>query len=922
MTDEGKSANTGDQNDKNEPEDLVVLTTQEQDESLTEQDESPAEESAVVDGVLEGVAGDVEDSSTIDSRDTEVLMDLFVSQYGVLPDDHPLVERCRGFFDRLCDDDSIEFGIFEGDMGIQAVAAANRTVYLTKGAIDFCQTEEELLFLLMHEIKHIESGHFDEVPDGKSRTFISSLGMGRRKELVDADMRALRALDKKGVNIDGAFSFLSRLGESDIGDAYDTAHGSLKDRLLLLKSSLNFADFAHYKPEQQTPLSDEVKQAEHLTEMRGFPIVQREIPGMEERAVLRAETIESLTLRELVVNYFDLKREVNERQAKLRNRRKKKFVMKDQYKRYVEISRPLLSRMEELIYEKMEVDFGFSNEVVDLFLDLGKKILIDAVWKWSAEGDGKFNQSFYSRLGDSDFTDRLLTLKGRADLDKWALNFRSRLSESAIKQLTQKAGAVDRIADECSNDESDKKFVKNLLLVMIQGYSEDGSIEDASYLDVEEGESGADLVDGRGESWFGHTDKEYTMMADLELGLDKYDTSQVMNNLVDDWDFGFVSKSERLWEVQAAITFMFGAIRRHFRDNDVKLSDEGNGYLKKMHGLFSSVFNEGFESIEVVKLDVLLQEMTRSDIPEFEKKMFMLMLNKLINSSTRVVNYQGIEGSEVSGYFQRISKMCHGLFDRDPKFATSGVTEVWFSDYARFFRSRSTSFSINVLEEVQQSGDLDDKDMDALLERFIITVGDRKISMEDYKSLHEHFWDAKYQRFCSRYRNILVANVNRDKVQVEEGHFEFVLEVCVENNVLRPSNLDLAGYGEGDLFYKLIKAKEWDQSGIDENFMILRISNLSRDPVKKERIEIKAWGRILDIWESEGRSVGDLLDVVPKWVVIPVDVMEKISEDMAESAPDIVKCKDYLADRLRDDERIGKFVAGEWLFWIQILMLS
>lgn len=162
------------------------------------------------------------------------------SKYGFYADDHPLVVYMKGFASRLkIDKRKVRIYVTKAWDSINACALPNGAIIVSDRLIEFCRYEEELMFVLGHEARHIIQKHTERIFKAYRRlqtkkgdgleAFLSACGCARAFE-YESDIRSILDISRAGANPHGGTVFFTRLAEHDRGK--DLEHGSCIDRAL------------------------------------------------------------------------------------------------------------------------------------------------------------------------------------------------------------------------------------------------------------------------------------------------------------------------------------------------------------------------------------------------------------------------------------------------------------------------------------------------------------------------------------------------------------------------------------------------------------------------------------------------------------------------------------------------------------------
>lgn len=167
------------------------------------------------------------------------MLELYQAEYDFVAQNHPVLRTVQARVDDLLSDreprarPKVLILASKGE-GVNAMAFENNVVVLTPELLEFIEYSEELDYVLLHEINHIQREHHAAIKN--ARSFRQIAGAQRFSE-YEADLLTLeRSNPKAGIE------FLQRLRSSQKTFNYDLAHGSLDDRIINLKSMMRLYD--------------------------------------------------------------------------------------------------------------------------------------------------------------------------------------------------------------------------------------------------------------------------------------------------------------------------------------------------------------------------------------------------------------------------------------------------------------------------------------------------------------------------------------------------------------------------------------------------------------------------------------------------------------------------------------------------------
>lgn len=232
-----------------------------------------------------------EEDKKQEAKQQQKVLSLIKVDYGYLPEEHPAVEyvrtRLAALLDGVKPEDRPRVRVLASTgMGINAMVFPDGTVVVTPELLTAIRYEEELDFVLLHEINHWYRKHHREMNTLSLRgTLVQQLGLARYQE-GEADVAAFFQMMEHKRSGEGAIMFLERLIQAQkerkkrkkpMSD-WEPVHGTAEDRIINLKSLLQLSNF-HYLDREMTVVPDRLKEnvrelpvggnAEHLVSSPG-----------------------------------------------------------------------------------------------------------------------------------------------------------------------------------------------------------------------------------------------------------------------------------------------------------------------------------------------------------------------------------------------------------------------------------------------------------------------------------------------------------------------------------------------------------------------------------------------------------------------------------------------------------------------------
>ena len=212
-----------------------------------------------------------------------------VARYRQLPSDHQVSTWINELFQERYGSrggTGIQVIINDGWSDVNALATSNGNIYVSRGLLGFVDSVEELQFVLGHEFKHIQEGHFE-----KLRLATGDFGIARYNE-YRADIGSFADV-KDDENPYGGLVFLKKL--SEIRGSSDKVHGSSMDRLLNLFWTTKLVDLEGLSHETH-PLPDFVHR--YSGEFLPENLVENYISNDRDRLIRATDRVDELSFHQ------------------------------------------------------------------------------------------------------------------------------------------------------------------------------------------------------------------------------------------------------------------------------------------------------------------------------------------------------------------------------------------------------------------------------------------------------------------------------------------------------------------------------------------------------------------------------------------------------------------------------------------------
>ncbi|MFA4966889.1 MAG: M48 family metalloprotease [Candidatus Margulisiibacteriota bacterium] len=177
---------------------------------------------------------------------------MLIADCGKLPDDHPAVNYVRDLAKRVCpgfDGKIVVMPNYPESNGF--VMSGQNAVCLSVKLLNELKYEEELAFVLSHELVHANEKHAET----RGRDPLEQAGIMRGHE-TEADFVGVDAVDGAGINPYGGVEFFRSRAKKENGSSF--SHGSSQDRELNLLSAVPHRDLENLS-HVLTPLPDYIK---------------------------------------------------------------------------------------------------------------------------------------------------------------------------------------------------------------------------------------------------------------------------------------------------------------------------------------------------------------------------------------------------------------------------------------------------------------------------------------------------------------------------------------------------------------------------------------------------------------------------------------------------------------------------------------
>lgn len=189
-------------------------------------------------------------------------LDIYEVEYGFLPPGNEIVRYVDGLLDRLISvkdgDERPTFNVLATTgAGLNAWVYANGHIVITPELLKACQNEEELIFVILHELMHWRRQHMERIKKWNP-SYGRLLGLQRYDE-YEADTAAFLKMEERGINPYGAIQFINQRRQEKAG--YGMTHGTDTDRSLNLQSityAMDMKDFSSSLTPIPTQVRDEI----------------------------------------------------------------------------------------------------------------------------------------------------------------------------------------------------------------------------------------------------------------------------------------------------------------------------------------------------------------------------------------------------------------------------------------------------------------------------------------------------------------------------------------------------------------------------------------------------------------------------------------------------------------------------------------
>ncbi len=862
---------------------------------------------------------DLKDYPTTASIDEELAED------GLLPEDHPLTCYARGLFQRIHrTGEPIVVYVTEEDRGVNAMATNDNRIILTRSLIEFCESDEELLYVLKHESRHIHKQHLEQKKDAKEdpgSTVISqalrSLGQNRIFEMGEADIEGLLELDDLGVNVDGAFTFIRRFNQRfPAATRSDHAHGSMEDRLFAFKAVLLARDLKNYREGAQTPKSDAVKDPELYKHTRGFPVSEKEIMTKPDVWALRETAINRLSAYELKVNRARLNRWIKTASESVA-RGKKEKPMRDFTKRLIDANLAYLSKATPLS-ERMQVKF---IELTESRHGIPAKT-VEATERLEAQLN--FLRTNADEESTTDMPDWLVAVKNTNPLS-WKKFIAHPTVQADLELITQGDlmtwGALFRpaksrrtLALEIVEAEIDQD-AKNVLALLWTGSW--GNFE-GKHLKKAQAQK-------RPESW---TPDDVGLLHEIlnfsikEEAISK-DCSyeQAYKNLENK-----VLKRRHIKPYSVNFMQCLEVTRFFFSGSTID-------QLEKFQTRIFGEIEDSFERCCLLALCASAIQNAGIRAKAYQKQVAAQKAESKMRGERSVeastISYE-LGLNEVYGVLETPEAVATGLVEGH---AEDVVTQVsTFLERVTALEKEGCNDSavqigVGWLKSIYSTV-LPKSFAEGM--RLIATIADQTSSEEHGTLYAEQLTEAWFNKNKPRLSLADIEALDIPLIQ-RAGAGPAIQRQIRLQMASHPGGLVkdkselrrllgkvhelgektvLLTYTEGDFvsFYNALKVGTFDFSDLDDAMLALQIVPWAADPMEGYALESQVWRKILDDWETKSYSVGMILDRIPPGVHVPFEVMNSIMENHTETEEEMDRVSDYLESRVKDPLSVGKAV--------------
>lgn len=187
------------------------------------------------------------------SHATNVLERNIAAIHTLVSKDAPVAKHLDKTIKQLFPKENFHVHVIDDKEGVEAFSLANGSIYVSRGLLDFVESEGELRFVLGHEGVHTQHQHLEEVRDldraiqgrGAVSSVLTSLGMQRYHE-YEADVRGVLAAAGTPLRLDAVRRLLMRFSELERSGDPGLVHGSAIERIINIGAVARLKDLASH----------------------------------------------------------------------------------------------------------------------------------------------------------------------------------------------------------------------------------------------------------------------------------------------------------------------------------------------------------------------------------------------------------------------------------------------------------------------------------------------------------------------------------------------------------------------------------------------------------------------------------------------------------------------------------------------------
>ncbi len=829
---------------------------------------------------------------------------------------------------------------------INAFAFQNGKIFVSEELIDFCKSEDELLFVLGHELNHIRNKHSEKQHDlrvaneteGFLKSYQDEISLSRVHE-YHADVKSFVDLNNQGINPYGAISFTQRMKNRNRYKKAGMTHGEDADRLVNLFWGTKLIDLDNLRPELGDLIPQEFhKDESHAlwtdTEDHSSIILKEGFLDDEKRYKKSLKIMKNMGLlesRTVAKSIYERRNEILTRleDKNISTGTKNGLLFREEKNR--ELFLIFLRKVEDAVHKVDGVSVLAKDFAVGALLDLFYKIPVGINFARNTNNDEHFDipETAFGEI--STLADIEKCLRDTFDIAEANFLYCSVVPSSFLLGIAEILRRSDENIDNESFDFSKfKHSSESVLNILRKQYEEKGLIpfneEDVDecralmWLHVvleltdDEAEKVTREIFSKHYKLAGQINSKRKLLGMKSLGMSDFEIFENKNEeYLYDEDTRDINKKKEMINQNSSFKEMFTYACRNMDSNEIDFVKRNKSRLSVLSVMSNFIEFSSEDTIKqitieevshvILVMEDILRDLSKETLPlHVEEKIWNelnLMTDKILYVRKEILNLFLKEGLvDVFGLFKRISLnrqiFCYYISDLSERELLPLIKN---EDDFHFVNSfLLSSFTENSDKDYENSRTDNGEIYKMYLSYGVFSVLNSQIQSGEISSTEEAFkkftllsqkTEAKYT-FPSMVPSDVPSFTNKeDENSIESGWQLFVAE-------------------KNAFFDYILNNKSFSLEKSEDLRSLLLLTEYIENPFIVSAAKKGIFSRVLDdLSFAEGYNV-----IFQSKTSIPLEVMELFLQKKAHSHSEIKQCHDEIFARYLNDSEGNKSVSG------------